>query len=365
MNRRYLCILCFTYLLSDPVAAYDPLPRWLSTSSFPCISTNQPSRWGQATVLINDALYVHGGKTDQYNSYSYSSAPTNADILFLPLSSSFDVSSPPWQLLTSSSTSQGPAVAWHTLSAFNTSGILLFGGLPGPNSPTVLVDVADSAFLLNVYNQLHPEWAPEVASWAGEPLRRMHHSAVTTPSGRVFVIGGEKADGSNNAYLDHYWFDSAGPSFTLLPTDNGPPGIFGHASVILPDGRLFVFGGYCQPQAALLPFSTIFVMDTTQSNLSWSILSTSNSSLPSPRRAFAATSLPDGKILVHGGSDAVLQNNFDDGWILDTSQNPMVWTQVSALSQLGARREHFAILVGSQVIFCFGLYPDLSVVYHR
>jgi hypothetical protein len=304
--------------------------------------------------VINDALFVHGGKTDQNNSYSYSSAPTNADLLFLSLSSSFDVSSPPWQLVNSSS-SQGPAVAWHTLSAFNTSGILLFGGQPGPNSPTVLVDRSDSATLLNVYNWFDPIWTPEVASWAGQPLRRIHHSTVTVPSGLVFIIGGEKADGSNNPYSDHYLFDRAGPSFTLLPADNGPPGICGHGSIILPDGRLFVFGGYSQPQATLLPFSTIFMIDTTQSNLSWSTLSTSNSSLPPPRRAFAAASLPDGKILIHGGSDAVLQNNLDDGWILDTSQNPMVWAQVSALSQLGARREHFAISSGTQVIFGFGL----------
>ncbi|KAF8239707.1 galactose oxidase [Tricholoma matsutake] len=334
--NRLLYTLCFAYLLSDPVAAYNPLPRW-----------------GQATVMINDTLFVHGGKTDQYNSYSYSSAPTNTDLLCLSLSSSFDVSSPSWQLLNSSS-SNGPAVAWHTLSAFSSSGVLLFGGQPGPNSPTVLVDRSDSASLLNINNLPDPEWVPEAASWAGQPLRRMHHSAVTAPSGLVYIIGGEKADGSNNVYSDNYIFDSVGPSFTLLPADNGPPGVYGHASIILPDGRLLVFGGYSQSRGTLLPFSTIFIMDTSRSNLSWSTLSTLNSSLPAPRRAFAAALLSDGKILIHGGSDAVLQNNFADGWILDTSQNPMVWTHVEALSQLGARREHFAVSSGSQVIFGFG-----------
>ena len=71
----------------------------------------------------------------------------------------------------------------------------------------MLVDRSDSASLLNVQNQLDPEWAPEVASWAGQPLRRMHHSTVTNPSGLVFIIGGEKADGSNIAYSDNYVFD--------------------------------------------------------------------------------------------------------------------------------------------------------------
>jgi hypothetical protein len=235
----------------------------------------------------------------------------------LSLSSSFDISSPSWQLISNSSF-YAPAVAWHTISAFNTSGILLFGGQPGPNSPTVLVDLPDSAALLNVDNRLDPEWIPEVASWAGQPLRRIRHSTATAPSGLVFIIGGEMADGSSNPFSDHYLFEHAGPSFTLLPTDNGPPGVCGHASVILSDGRLLVFGGYSQPQAALLPLSTIFTLDTTKSSLSWSIIRTSDSSLPSPRRAFAVALLSDGKILIHGGSDAVLQNNFDDGWILET-----------------------------------------------
>ena len=70
--------------------------------------------------------------------------------------------------------------------------------------------------------------------------------------------------------------------------------------------------------------------------------------------AFAAALLDDGGILIHGGSDADLQTNFADGWILDTSQSTMGWTQVEALSQLGARRDHFAVPQGDLVLFGFG-----------
>jgi len=70
--------------------------------------------------------------------------------------------------------------------------------------------------------------------------------------------------------------------------------------------------------------------------------------------AFAAVSLDNGGILIHGGSDARLQTNFADGWILDISQSTMSWSQVEALSQLGARRDHFAARQGDQVLFGFG-----------
>ncbi|KAF5382121.1 hypothetical protein D9615_004434 [Tricholomella constricta] len=340
MNARLLCSLCIAYFVSDQVAAYDADPRW-----------------GQATVLINDALFVHGGKTDPFNSYSYTAAPNSNDILYLPLSAPFDSSSPPWHLLSiasNSSSSEGPSLSWHTLSAFNTSHVMIFGGQPGPNSPTVLVGVADSVYLLNVQNRFEPSWITEPTSWANEPIRRVHHSAATSPSGSILVVGGEKADDSKIAFSEHYIFYPDIPSFTLLSSDNGPPAITGHASVMLPDSRLLVFGGYSQSTDSLLPFSTIWALDTTQSSPSWSSISVSDSPLPPPRRAFAATAIAGGNVLIHGGSDAVLQNDWADGWILDTTQNPMVWKQVEVLSQLGARRDHFAASYGNQVIFGFG-----------
>ncbi|KAF9467985.1 hypothetical protein BDZ94DRAFT_1318108 [Collybia nuda] len=340
MDARHLCVICFAILLSTCIAAYDAVPRW-----------------GQATIVINDALFVYGGKTDQFNAYSYSSAPNSNDLLYLPLTSSFEAASPPWQLVTSSSNlsaSQGPAISWHTLSVLNTSEVLLFGGQPGPDSPTVLVGEADSAFLLNIYRRLEPEWIPEVASWAGQPIRRIYHSSATAISGRVFIIGGEKADGSNNGFSDHYVFDPGVPSFTPLPVNNSPPDLSGHKSIILADGRLLVFGGYSHSQNLLIPFTTIWAIDVTKQGSTWSLLNISHSPLPSPRRAFVAVHMGNGKILIHGGSDASLQNNLADGWILDTSQTPMVWSEIDTLSRLGARRDHFAISYGAQIIFGFG-----------
>nr|VWO94179.1 Uncharacterized protein [Ganoderma boninense] len=307
-------------------------------------------RWGQASALVEDVLLVQGGRTDQYNAFAYTSAPVNNDILYLPLNSSFDLSSPPWQHVTST---QGPAVAWHTVTPFDTANLLLFGGDPGPNGPIADPEEADSAALLNASNRTGPVWQIESQSWAGEPLRRIYHTACES-GGKVFLIGGEKTDGSGSAFSDHYVFDPSASSFTQLPTTNGPPDLFGHASVVLPDRRLLVFGGYSPSESTLLPFSTVWTLDTTQSSYAWTTSEVANSSLPSPRRGFAAAILDDGKVLIQGGADAVMQNVFSDGWVLDTTQSPMSWTAVEALSQVGPRRDHFAVAVGSDVIFGFG-----------
>ncbi|KAI0925533.1 hypothetical protein AcV5_008246 [Taiwanofungus camphoratus] len=313
-------------------------------------------RWGQATALVEDVLFVQGGRTDEYNSYSYTSAPTNNDLLSISLTSSFNLSSPPWDYVggcSNCSSSQGPAVSWHTMSAFNSSTLLLFGGDPGPNSGIALPESANSAGLVDINNRLAPIWYGEAQSWAGEPLRRMYHSASST-GGKVYLIGGEKTDGSGTAFSDHYVFDPTTPSFTQLPSTNGPPDIYGHAAIVMPNGSLVIFGGYCQSQDTLLPLTTVWILDTTQSTPSWSTLSVADASLPSPRRGFASTLLDGGKILIQGGADAQMQTTYSDGWILDTTQSPMVWTAVGALSQLGPRRDHFAVGLGSEVIFGFG-----------
>jgi len=179
----------------------------------------------------------------------------------------------------------------------------------------------------------------------------MRH-ATASANGKIYIIGGEAADGSGNTFSTHYIFNPSVPTFTQLPTENSPPGVFGHAVVILFDGRLLVFGGISGGQ--LLPFTTIWVLDTTQSNLAWTLASIDGSNLPSARASFAVVLLDDGRILIQGGTDAAFQSNFADGWILDPSRNPMTWTAVPALSNVGARRDHFAISAAGQVVFGFG-----------
>ncbi|KAG1750855.1 hypothetical protein EDB19DRAFT_1846483 [Suillus lakei] len=314
-----------------------------------------PPRWGQAVALLENLLYVHGGLTDQYDQYSYTSAPPTSELLLLDLSISFSATSPPWQLLSNTTTtSSSPSLGWHTLSAFNTSSFLLLGGQPGPNSQTVLTSLNDSAVLVSAYDRTDPSFFIEPQNWAGEPMRRIRHSASST-GGKVWIVGGEKADGSGNAFSDHYLFNPLLQEFVVLPSDsNTPPDVYGHASLILPDGRLLVLGGYCASCGMLIPLNSIWSLDTTQATLAWDVISVSNSTLPIPRRDFAAVVLATGEILIHGGGDGELQTTYSDGWILNTTQNPMVWQEAQSLQQLGARKDHLAIQCNGQVLFAFG-----------
>lgn len=251
-------------------------------------------------------------------------------------------------------------MAFHSLSAYDPSHMLLFGGQPDPNSDIVLPDRPDSAWTLDVQNTDSPSWVNESQGWANEPSRRIFHSASSS-GGKVFITGGQKADGSQTALSAHEVFDYTGPTFTSLPTANGPPDLYGHTSLVLHNGSLLVFGGYSQSQGALLPFSTAWILDTWADTFTWSLVQIDNTTLPPARRNFAAVVLLDGRILIHGGSDAVLQTTYSDGWILDTTKDPMVWLQVDSLSVLGQRRDHMVVAIGSVVIFGFGAHYVQSV----
>jgi hypothetical protein len=315
-------------------------------------------RWGQAVVLIDDSLYIHGGMTDEFNAYSYTSAPTNNELLLLPLSQTFSTSSPPYQLIsssdnTSTTVSQGPSVAWHAIGALNTTLSILFGGLPDANADPPVVTQSDSSWLLQIANTFVPNWSSQDPTWAAQPMRRIHHTTVSTISGKLYLFGGEKADGSDYIFSEHYIFDPQASTFTQLPTENGPPDLTGHTSIILSNGTILVFGGYSTSLNGLVPFSTIWALDSSQDTLAWQSWSITGT-FPDPRRAFAATVIPGDKVLMHGGSDQGNQNTYEDGWILDTSQNPMTWTQQGALSQVGPRKDHFAISYGNDVIIGYG-----------
>ena len=306
---------------------------------------------------MSNTLYVHGGKLDSSNQFSYNSAPNTNDLLALDLSSPFLLSNPPWRVVMGSdipSSSQGPAVSFHTLTAFSRDGILAFGGSGGPPMP--IETYPDSAWLLaNLTDPSGPIWFAQPSGWANEPMRRIYHAA-TAVDGNVWITGGEKADGSSLGFNTTYQYVPAGPSSSdsFNPMASGIPDMIGHGSVLLANGTLVLFGGYSPSRYAMLPLSQLWMFDTTSPSSSWTLVSVSGT-IPSLRRNFAYALLDGSKVLIHGGSDASIQSAFSDGAILDLGSR--LWADASGISSmLGPRHDHMAVGLGSQVMFAFGMH---------
>jgi hypothetical protein len=289
-------------------------------------------------------LYIHGGKIDQSNAYSYNSAPNTDELLALNFEKSFNLVSTPWTRLNATG---GPSVAFHTITAYSTSQALAFGGDAGTSVP--LPTRNDSAWQLTI-NGASASWTSQSEGWAEQPMRRIHHSSVVNKD-IVYIIGGERADGSGLAFSQLYTFNPSGPTFSPIAAANPPSDLVGHAALALGDGRIVVLGGLSRSTSALLSLNTVYIYDIGKS--SWSTSTIGGSLTPVPRQNFAATVIDANKILIHGGTDASYQTALSDGAILDL--NKLQWSAVPALSgTLGSRFDHTAITVGTSVFFLFG-----------
>ena len=301
-------------------------------------------RWGQAATVVGNTLYIHGGKIDQNNAYSYNSAPNTDELLALNFGKSFDLSATPWTKLNATG---GPSVAFHTITAYLTSQALVFGGDAG--TTVALPTRNDSTWQLTI-NDASASWTSRGEGWADQPMRRQYHSSIGYKD-IVYIMGGEKVDGSGLAFSQPYTFNPSGPTFTAIAAANSPPGLVGHAALALSDGRIIVLGGLSRSANALTPLDTVYIYDIAQS--SWSTLTIGGSPTPVPRRNFAATVIDADKILIHGGADASFQTALSDGAILDLKK--LQWSAVPALNQtLGSRFDHTAVTVGTSVFFFFG-----------
>jgi len=295
-------------------------------------------------------LYIHGGKIDQNNAYSYNSAPNTDELLALNFGKSFDLGSTPWSILNATG---GPSVAFHTITAYSTSQALVFGGDAGTSVP--LPTRNDSAWQLTI-DGASASWTSRGEGWADQPMRRQYHSSIGYKD-IVYITGGEKVDGSGLAFAQPNAFNPSGPTFTAIAAANNPPGLVGHAALSLGDGRIVILGGLSRSTNALLPLDTVYIYDVAQS--SWSTLAIGGSSIPVPRRNFAATVIDTDRILIHGGADASFQTALSDGAILDLKK--LQWSAVPALNQsLGSRFDHTAVTVGTSVFFFFGEYRGLN-----
>ncbi|KAK0566385.1 hypothetical protein OC861_003251 [Tilletia horrida] len=330
-------------------------------------STTGPSslRWGAASTQLNGVLLVHGGKATTNQGYTYTSAPDSSDLLLLNLTQGFALDSPPWQqqqVNTSSSSSTPPTASFHTISPLSGSQFILFGGQDS-TSPTPSGN--DSLYLLDLSNPVTPAWtAASTAhpSW-NQPMRRMLHSAPSDPvSQSLYILGGEKADGSNLPTQELWSWSASSPVFSQqIPPP--PVNIVDGAAPLLADGTIVLIGGLSATSSpALSPMNTI--TSYNPSSRTWTSTSVAspqgNTSFPAPRRAHVAVPLPDNRIFVHGGANADLSQAMSDAWILDWSASPPSWFPVSSSSPSSstngpsARFAHTAVSYGNNIVLAYG-----------
>ncbi|CEH18802.1 KELCH REPEAT DOMAIN [Ceraceosorus bombacis] len=322
-------------------------------------TSSSAGRWGQASALLGSRLVIHGGKTQGSSpgggGYTYNSAPNSADLMLLDLSKSWSGSSAPWQVLNSTA---APAVSFHSLLPLDAdaSRLLIFGGDATGSVPVQTNN--DSAYTVT----LAGSGSASTASWQAvgssldQPMRRIYHAAESDAKGSVWIVGGERNDGSG-VVLDETWsMDStaSSPHFEQVTPPTGS--IVDGTATLLSDGTLLMLGG-TDASGTLQPFSSVSSF-STQSK-AWTSFNTTGANsttngTPVARRGHVAVSLPEKRVFIHGGASADLATAYSDAWLLDWSVTPPRWSEVTGVGAPSARFGHSAVAYGCQVVICYG-----------
>jgi hypothetical protein len=182
----------------------------------------------------------------------------------------------------------------HTATLLHDGSVLITGGGFTPADGSSIGDNYGSVDSIT----FEPATATVTAAGTLHALR-MSHTATALHDGRVLVAGGENA----NAGSAHFWrtvhrsaeiYDPATRTFTPIPSMNEARS--GHTATLLRDGRVLVTGGRSGDVYSATVLSSIEIFDPQ------TLTFIPGGSMQRPRSNHNATLLPDGRVLLIGGT---------------------------------------------------------------
>lgn len=184
---------------------------------------------------------------------------------------------------------------------------------------------------------------------------RSNHGAVMLPDGRVFVAGGF---GTGDVITDtaEIFISTKNIWMSVAPMTGCQRAI--HATVQLKNGKILLIGGV----NATGPLTSSALYDPATNT--WDCAGVT--ALPTPLRSHTATMLFDGRILVTGGNDGLGEAN--KSYIYDYQAN--TWTETDPLPLLEPRFNHTANLLPNGNVMIsggsqrFGNVPSTIETFH-
>lgn len=221
----------------------------------------------------------------------------------------------------------------HTTSALPDGGLLIAGGLHGGQA------VAGSTLYANGLFTALP---------VGMTTARYAHSAALLADGRVLLAGGLPAPGSDvQAQASSEVFDPAQRHFQTTGALNLPRA--GHTATTLQDGSVLIAGGRDSTCLFNCPQSVWWTAeryDPLSGTYAWA------GTMSQRRFGHTATLLPDGRVLIAGGTTPDLQNT--DVSSLVEIYDPATQRFTTVGQMIRPRSRHTATLLGDGTVLFAG-----------
>lgn len=229
-----------------------------------------------------------------------------------------------------------PVASDHTATLLPSGKVLVVGGVrPG--------DYAETHGAAQLYDPVAGGWSPIGAMGTA----RSHHTATPLGGGRVLVVGGmsgSHAHGASAASAELYdaatdGWHSAGSMRT---------GRFGHTATLLPSGKVLVAGGLVPGKSGQLTYSDSAELYDPASG-AWAPAK----SMPAPHAEHTATLLSNGTVLVAAGhrTTGPAEPALRDAQLYDPASD--TWKTVPSLMRT-ARAGHTATLLPDGDVLLLG-----------
>jgi hypothetical protein len=187
---------------------------------------------------------------------------------------------------------------------------------------------------------------------------RVYHTATLLPNGKVLVIGGRTL-GTGATLSSAELYDPATGTFTITGSMNTSRD--SHTATLLPDGKVLIAGGFYSGQFGAGWIGNPELYDPATGMFS------ANGNMVFPRVWHSATLLPNGKVLIAGGWGGY-------GWVgnyLSSAElyDPTTGTSTSTGYMTTFRSDHTATLLPNGKVLIAGgtsdgySYPNLAELY--
>src|SRR5688572_16154875 len=157
------------------------------------------SRFAQASIIINDKLYIIGGQQSRQRGSN--------DVFYLDLTKSFDVQDPQWI----ETLGLPLESAWANAVAVEENGILLYGGYLWNLNSHALETGENSLYMFNTSTE---EWTIPIVSGV-PPIRRRGMKIVSDNSNKIYIFGGVYLNDSSKGFEDMYILSTLDYSWQL------------------------------------------------------------------------------------------------------------------------------------------------------
>ncbi|CAJ0866901.1 15828_t:CDS:2, partial [Entrophospora sp. SA101] len=330
------CLIIWLIILLNNLLLVESLP-------------NQ-KRWAHTASLVDNYLYIYGGRT-AIPGENYDSLNPDYDtdeILYLDISVEFNPASPKWKSITGIA----PPLAFHSMSIGGESNelLIIFGGTSKYTIPP------NTLYIFNTTSSTKATNSPTTVNVKGS----IEHTSITRYNdSMVFIFGGTSQIITNDnatdividAFNDMHVLDSKSITFNTISPSNGvfPLGVYHHSSTLLSDNKIYIIGGV-DKNDAFMPMGSINIFDTMTNQ--WSNQNATGA-IPIDRRVHRAVGTNDNKIIIYGGCNKDYSINYSDLIVLDTTT--LQWTAPATQgTPPPPMYAHTMTMVGTNVIIAFG-----------